>query len=211
MVRDPIQRRSKEKKRKIIVAGMKRFSEKGFHKTGIAEITEEAGVSVGSFYGYFEDKKDLLIQVAQAYGSSIIRGIYGRISEEAPLSGSSHEIVKHMVDSAIQAHTLSTELHREMLALKNREPEMAKLDKSITDSFQTGVEAILENCGDRIKVKDIEIASKLVTRTIEETMHSCFLEHSDVPNDKIFDELVEMCTGYLFKSTDRNEMKIQNG
>ncbi len=204
MARDPIQRRSKEKKRKIIVAGMKLFSEKGFHKTGIVEIAEEAGVSVGSFYGYFLDKKDLLIQVSQAYGSNIIRGIYGRITEEAPLSGSSHEIVKYIVDSARQAHTLSTELHREMLALKNREPEMAKLDKSITCSFQTGVESILENCRDRIKIQDIRIASKLVTGAIEETMHSCFLEHSEEPKDRIFEELIEMCTGYLFKPTELN-------
>ncbi|MBI9111803.1 TetR/AcrR family transcriptional regulator [Maridesulfovibrio ferrireducens] len=205
MPRAPVQSRSKEKKRKIIVAGMKLFSDKGFHKTSINEIVENADVSVGSFYGYFKNKKDLLIEVSQAYGNSIIKGIYGNIAEDAPVLKDGHSIIRYIVSSAKQAHTLSTELHREMLALKNREPEMAKLDKRITLSFQEGIETILVNCGNRIKVKDINTAAKLVAGAIEETMHHCFLENLEENPEHIFNELTEMCAGYLFHPEKQSE------
>ncbi|SDK56966.1 transcriptional regulator, TetR family [Maridesulfovibrio ferrireducens] len=205
MPRAPVQSRSKEKKRKIIVAGMKLFSDKGFHKTSINEIVENADVSVGSFYGYFKNKKDLLIEVSQAYGNSIIKGIYGNIAEDAPVSKDGHSIIKYIVSSAKQAHTLSTELHREMLALKNREPEMAKLDRRITLSFQEGIETILEKCGNRIKVKDTHTAAKLVAGAIEETMHRCFLENQEENQEQTFNELTEMCAGYLFHPAKQSE------
>ncbi|SMF35920.1 TetR/AcrR family transcriptional regulator [Desulfovibrio gilichinskyi] len=202
MPRAPVQRRSKDKKRKLIVAGMKLFSDKGFHKTNISEIAEKAGVSVGSFYGYFEDKKDLLIEVSQAYGNSIIKGIYENIADEAPISKDSTTIIEFLVNSAKQAHMLSTELHREMLALKNREPEMAKLDKRITESFQDGIEAILKKCGSRITVKNTTTAAKLVAGAIEETMHRCYIEKLEETAEPMLSELVKMCTWYLFKPTD---------
>lgn len=202
MPRTPMQSRSKEKKRKLIVAGMKLFSDNGFHKTSVSEIAENAGVSVGSFYGYFKDKKDLLIEVSQAYGNSIIRGIYGNISDEAPITEDGTAILKFIVNSAKQAHTLSAELHREMLALKNRDHEMAKLDKRITITFQNELEVLFKKCGNRIKVKDISTATKLVTGAIEETMHRCFLENQDEDSAPMLDELVEMCAGYLFNPND---------
>jgi len=182
---------------------MKLFSDKGFHKTNISEIADKAGVSVGSFYGYFKDKKDLLLEVSQAYGSSIIKGIYEKIADEAPVHEDSTAIIEFIVNSAKQAHMLSTELHREMLALKNRDPEMAKLDKRITASFQNGIEEILKKCGSRIKVQDTTTAAKLVAGAIEETMHRCYIEKLEKTVEPMLSELTEMCAGYLFKPMDR--------
>ncbi|WP_291329606.1 TetR/AcrR family transcriptional regulator [Desulfovibrio sp. UCD-KL4C] len=202
MPRTPVQLRSKDKKRKIIVSGMKLFSDKGFHKTNISEIATKAGVSVGSFYGYFKDKKDLLLEVSQAYGNSIIKGIYENIANEAPVHAENTAIIEFIVNSAKQAHMLSTELHREMLALKNRKPEMAKLDKRITTSFQNGIEKILKKCGNRIRVQDTNTAAKLVASAIEEIMHRCYIEKLEKDAEPLLSELTKMCTGYLFKPTD---------
>ncbi|MEJ5185639.1 MAG: TetR family transcriptional regulator [Candidatus Geothermincolales bacterium] len=44
-------------------AALKLFVEKGYAATRIKDITERAGVSVGSFYLYFRDKKELLMEV----------------------------------------------------------------------------------------------------------------------------------------------------
>jgi len=49
-----------EKKREqIILAAIKLYSEKGFHKTTIKHISEEAGVSQGSIYDYIRTKEDI--------------------------------------------------------------------------------------------------------------------------------------------------------
>lgn len=47
---------TKEKHKTIINAALKIFSEKGYANTRMADIAEEAGISYGSLYHYFESK-----------------------------------------------------------------------------------------------------------------------------------------------------------
>ena len=51
---------SEEKKRKIIEAGKEEFSKVSLEEASIKNIAEKAGIARGSFYQYFESKKDLL-------------------------------------------------------------------------------------------------------------------------------------------------------
>ena len=46
-IREPRQKRSIEKKRKIVMAGFQLFCEKGYYNTNTAEIAKYAGVSTG--------------------------------------------------------------------------------------------------------------------------------------------------------------------
>ena len=66
-IREPIKTTSIEKKQKIIDAGLKLFSEKGYYKTNTAKIAKAAGVSTGIVYQYFNDKKDILIYAVKLY------------------------------------------------------------------------------------------------------------------------------------------------
>ena len=49
--RVPTQKRSIEKRQKIVKAGFDLFCEKGYYKTNTAEIAKYAGVSTGVFSG----------------------------------------------------------------------------------------------------------------------------------------------------------------
>ena len=66
-IRQPVQQRSIETKRKIITAGYFLFAKNGFFKTNTAQIAKEAQVSTGIVYGYFQDKKDILKEVINEY------------------------------------------------------------------------------------------------------------------------------------------------
>jgi AcrR family transcriptional regulator len=58
-----IEERKAETRYMIIQSARKIFSEKGFHKTQISDIVKEAGISVGSIYAHFRDKRDLFEQL----------------------------------------------------------------------------------------------------------------------------------------------------
>ncbi len=197
MPRTPIQQRSKEKKRKLVVAGMKLFSEKGFHESNITQIADQAEVSVGSFYSYFDNKRDLLNQVTESYAASIVRGVYGDMAEAAPYSEGEKSVVWFIINRARQAHALSTELHREMLALKNRDNLMAELDRKIVETFEKEIETILIRS--KVEAENVKILARLVSGAIEETMHRCLIEKSEPEIEKTFQELANMCSSYLFK------------
>ena len=58
-IREPVQKRSIEKKEKIINAGFDLICQKGYYNTNTAEIAKSAGVSTGIIYQYFKDKHDI--------------------------------------------------------------------------------------------------------------------------------------------------------
>lgn len=64
-IREPIQKRSIEKKEKIIESGFELICEKGYYNTNTAEIAKNAGVSTGIVYQYFKDKHDILIDALE--------------------------------------------------------------------------------------------------------------------------------------------------
>ena len=66
-IRQPKQERAIEKKKKIIDAGYKLFSEQGYFGCTTPEIAKMAGVSTGIVYGYFNDKHDILLCVLDIY------------------------------------------------------------------------------------------------------------------------------------------------
>ena len=50
---------------RLLNTGERLFGEKGYHKIKINDITSEAGVKVGSFYYYFENKEQFLRQIVE--------------------------------------------------------------------------------------------------------------------------------------------------
>lgn len=55
-----------EKKRNVLKAAQRLFVEKGFPDTSIQDILEEAKISKGTFYNYFNSKKECLISIIEA-------------------------------------------------------------------------------------------------------------------------------------------------
>ena len=87
--RVPTQKRSIEKREKIIKAGFDLFCEKGYYKTNTAEIAKYAGVSTGALYSYFEDKRQIFIEAFHQHidtiSSSLLQQL-ANLSEALDLS-----------------------------------------------------------------------------------------------------------------------------
>jgi AcrR family transcriptional regulator len=80
---------SKSKEGVLLVAAAKMFSQKGYSATSIKDITSEAGLSVGSFYSYFENKEaivdklyDSMTKLSFAMASSAAKGAPEGIAEQ---------------------------------------------------------------------------------------------------------------------------------
>jgi TetR/AcrR family transcriptional regulator, transcriptional repressor for nem operon len=54
----------------LIAAGMRTVLKKGYHGSGIQEITTSAGLPKGSFYHYFENKEALGAELVRQYGET---------------------------------------------------------------------------------------------------------------------------------------------
>lgn len=57
-----------EKRERIVDAGIDEFAEYGYQQASISRIVERADIAKGSFYHYFEDKKDFFKYILQLLG-----------------------------------------------------------------------------------------------------------------------------------------------
>ena len=70
-VKEPLQERSRETRRKIIEAARDLFSEIGFEETTTHLIAERAGMSVGGLYAHFRNKEELFLFILEQRSSEI--------------------------------------------------------------------------------------------------------------------------------------------
>jgi AcrR family transcriptional regulator len=55
----------------IVAAAEELFSQRGYHNTQIMDIVKAVGMSAGTFYKYFKDKRDLFAQITRASFSEL--------------------------------------------------------------------------------------------------------------------------------------------
>jgi AcrR family transcriptional regulator len=91
-----------ERRRGIISAALKLFSEKGFYITTIPDIAEKVGMSVGNFYNYFTSKdilaKELIKFISEYLGEHIREINESSLATDAKI----HAIVAMCFDMAIK-------------------------------------------------------------------------------------------------------------
>ena len=137
-VREPQQERSIEKKNRIINAGYTLFSEVGYYGTNTAEIAKKAGVSTGIVYGYFSDKRDILISVLNIYINKTVEPLLKLIDTiSSPLS--IKVFVEKVLDEVIKTHKNNRKMHEALHSLASSDEavnaEFIALEDQITIKF----------------------------------------------------------------------------
>jgi len=72
MPRPRFERLKKEKRERILEAAAKGFASAGFEQTSMNQILEEAGISKGAAYYYFDDKADLYATTVHHYLTTLV-------------------------------------------------------------------------------------------------------------------------------------------
>lgn len=124
-IREPIQKRSIEKKEKIIESGFNLICEKGYYNTNTAEIAKTAGVSTGIIYQYFRDKHDILIEGIKRYAADIFYPMLAITTETKFNKNNIKKILYEMICKFIENHKLSQSAHEEITAMTHSDPEIA--------------------------------------------------------------------------------------
>ena len=149
-VRQPRQERSIEKKNRIIQAGYELFSEVGYYGTNTAEIAKRAGVSTGIVYGYFQDKRDILICVLEIYINKVVEPIFNIFDNlQSPVDFG--KLASKTVDEVIKIHKRNRKIHEALHSL-------ASTDEAVNTKFIELEDQI---------TKQIAIKFALLNQTIE--------------------------------------------
>ena len=149
-IREPIQKRSIEKKEKIIHAGFELICEKGYYNTNTAEIAKRAEVSTGIVYQYFKDKHDILIEGIRQYSDSIFFPMLELNDTDLRFDINSvnfSNLIRKMIDKFIKNHRLSKTAHEEITAMTHSDAEIAEIFHDSEMKMTRKITNILINSG----------------------------------------------------------------
>ncbi|MES2919271.1 MAG: helix-turn-helix domain-containing protein [Pseudomonadota bacterium] len=98
----------------IIQAAFEEFAAQGYHQTAIADIARRLGIGHGTFYRYFENKRDILEQVI----TDVMARIMGALAEEnAPGAATSLADYREQIDR----------ISRRLTGILSENPAMGRL------------------------------------------------------------------------------------
>lgn len=195
-VREPQQERSIEKKNKIIQAGYELFTEVGYYGTNTAEIAKRAGVSTGIVYGYFADKRDILICVLNIYIDNVSKPLIEMMQSQTD-NVDLNELAKKILDKTIGLHEQYAKLHNTLHSLAATDEAVnaafIKLENSITEQMS----AQLVNLG--INIKNLTERVHLAMNIVQSFAHEyVFDNHTYIDYPKM-KEIVSNIIVALFK------------
>ena len=127
-IRIPTQKRSIEKRNKIIKKGFELMCEKGYYNVSTIDIANYANVSTGIIYQYFNDKRDIFLEGIKNYSNNIMYPMLNVLEKEEIKIDILQNIFSTMIENCIKTHTISKKAHEELMA-------MSHLDKDIGEIF----------------------------------------------------------------------------
>lgn len=123
----PQQARSREKRDRLLEAAAHLFIERGYEETTSDEIAISAGVSVGSFYKYFRNKRQVLLTLIASQFEEIFSHL--RISEIDLTHDNHRQVIRQSIEEAMRISTAQRALRRAWQELLPRDPELANFQR----------------------------------------------------------------------------------
>jgi AcrR family transcriptional regulator len=144
-VRMPTQKRSIEKRNRIIEKGFELMCENGYYNTTIPDIAKNADVSVGIIYQYFNDKKDIFMEGVKNYSNNIMYPMINILETKEIKIKNLKSVIESMIDNFIKTHTITKKAHEELMAMSYLDEDVANIFKNSELEMTNKIVSLLEN------------------------------------------------------------------
>ncbi len=195
-IREPIQKRSIEKKEKIIKSGFELICEEGYYNTNTAEIAKAAGVSTGIVYQYFKDKHDILVEGIKRYASEIFYPMLNVTSNIKIDKSNLDTILRNMINTFIENHKLSQVAHEEIMAMTHSDKEIAEFFQQNEMAMTKNISKILVDNG--FDSKNLDEKVHIAIHLIDDLCHEIvYHKHKDLDYDVMINLVIENILNFI--------------
>ena len=188
---------------RIIDAAQDLFGKNGYHRTNAQQVAAHAGLATGTFYSYFNNKKEVLIEIIKRfYRETAHKVFYYYNSSASDINDDPFKAGKRLVHIIItalyEAHSINPCLHRELVALSLLDDELIDINRKEETRVLDFLTTLLSSNREVLQVSDLEAAAFLLYRTAEEVIHRLRIIGSDIESERMLAELENMICAYLF-------------
>lgn len=196
-IRQPKQERSIETKNKIINSAYKLFSEVGYHSTTTALIAKNAEVSTGIVYGYFLDKRAILLDVLELYINKVFQPI-NAIFDNITLPVDFSQIIEKAVKKTIEIHQENAQMHTTLHSLTGTDEEVNRRFVELEDNLTKQIAEKLTALG--LKISNVNEKIHLAMNVIQSFAHESVYDMHDYIDYPSMQKIVCQLLVNLFKS-----------
>ena len=195
-IREPQQKRSMEKKERILTAAYSVFCKNGYYDTNTSQIAAEAGVSVGCLYAYFTDKHAIFMETYERYHKQFekMHLVFDKmLSEQADPK----KWFRVYMELLIKAHDDSLDFQREIKMLYYRDPDVKARADWQHDQIQEVALKYLKMARNLTDVDDLEGAAVVSSIMISAVVDQISLCENKIDRERILNEAVKALCRYL--------------
>ena len=196
-LKEPLQKRSRETRAKIVKAAVEVFTELGFDEATTHLIAERAGLSVGGLYAHFRNKEELFLHILEKRSQDIYEETKRCIGEARSLNLGPEKGLAYYVKSMYQAHLKHGRLNLEMDKFTRMNPRAYEIHEAWENKEIQEAIYWLQNDGQALDVEDLETAMLVVGRATHEVFHYLYRNRRQVDEQKVLDYLILMFQRFL--------------
>lgn len=195
-IRIPTQKRSIEKRNKIIEKGFELMCNNGYYNTNTNEIAKYAGVSTGIIYQYFNDKKDIFMAGVENYANKIMYPMLNTLKTQKIDLNNLDEILNDMIDNFIKSHTISKKAHEELMAMSHLDEDVKNIFKNSELEMTNKIVSLLEN--NEITTDHLKEKVHIIIGVIDNLCHEIvYHKHEQLNYDIMKKEVINLITSML--------------
>ncbi len=198
-IRPPQQARTHETLNRLLDAAEAILSEKGFDATGIAEIAERGGSSVGGFYRRFADKQALLHALHERFCEEARATAEVALEPERWAVASTAEIVPEFVDFLVRTYREREGLLRAFLLRGISDPPVRERTRGLFEFIAAKLAHLLEQRVGEIAHRDPAFGAAFALHVVLGTLNHTVLGPTrfELSDDRISAELTHVFLAYL--------------
>lgn len=197
-IRVPKQKRSIEKKQRIKDAAFELMAEKGYHNTSSNEIARKADLSIGTFYSYFKDKKELYKELVGDIYEYVLSST-GSSMDKIPENMDPRSMTELIIGNILKSHYYKKDFQKEIASLSCQSEEFRMIEDQYKSHVPEFFLNIINDSGMRLRIKDPSLSARIVLTLVESVIHETVFNGDGSKDEQVVKELSDIVLRYLFE------------
>jgi AcrR family transcriptional regulator len=194
------QERSRRTYEALIRASFEVFGELGFDATQTPEIAARAGVSVGTFYRYFTDKREVFLEIMERHLARMHDEVMGGLTPERFIGVERRATIERTLSLLLDNVTRFPALQRVFLEMSVRDRDVGELRQRLDDAARQQLAVLLGVICTPAQVPDPAATAYVIhTAVVECSIHIAgFRGQPPVPRERALAALSQLVSRALF-------------
>ncbi|MEE2059135.1 TetR/AcrR family transcriptional regulator [Rhodococcus artemisiae] len=151
--------------RELMKSGLRVFAEKGYHRASVDEIVADADLTRGTFYKYFDEKRDLLVALSEECSQDLAADArrFGRIDPAEDSGGR----LRRWVRESFVVYGQYRGIYRTWIDRSHMSPEINEMRSMVVDAMRRALQLTLSRVT-RSHALDLRVSHLFLVALIEE-------------------------------------------